>query len=38
MIHLACLGSGIGGGIYLFVFVWFVIVVTLLALFSRWFA
>jgi len=25
-------------GIYLFVFVWFVIVVTLLALFSRWFA
>ena len=25
-------------GIYLFVFVWFVVVVTLLALFSRWFA
>jgi hypothetical protein len=25
-------------GIYLFVFLWFVLVVTLLALFSRWFA
>jgi hypothetical protein len=25
-------------GIYLFVFAWFVLVVTLLALFSRWFA
>jgi hypothetical protein len=25
-------------GVYLFVFLWFVLVVTLLALFSRWFA
>jgi hypothetical protein len=25
-------------GIYLFVFLWFVVVVALLALFSRWFA
>jgi hypothetical protein len=25
-------------GIYIFVFLWFVVVVTLLALFSRWFA
>ena len=25
-------------GVYLFVFLWFVVVVTMLALFSRWFA